>query len=307
MSHTWKIRFLAPESAIDAFGAALEPFADAVASFEGPGGDWVIEGYSARPPDGGRFGAALALAAAAAGLPEPVVTCIPVPDADWVARSRQSFQPTRAGRFFVHPSHYTDPPPPGAIPICVDAATAFGSGEHESTRGCLLALDRLARRMRSRPYNCLDLGCGSGILSIAMARLWRGAVAAVDIDPEAVRVCRANVRWNGVAGQIRVSEGAGLARLSARQGAPYDLIVANVLARPLIAMAPDITRHLRPGGVVVLSGLLTRDAIPVASVYRRCGLPLQQCLTLGSWATLILGGHGPGFSGWTGDIEQAQE
>lgn len=305
MSHTWKIRFLAPAPAIDGFGTALEPFVDAIASFAGPDGDCVIEGYAARPPDGGRLGAALALAAAAAGVPEPVVSCIPVPDADWVAQSRQSFQPTRAGRFFIHPSHFEEPPPPGTVPICVDAATAFGSGEHESTRGCLLALDRLARQ--TRPRRCLDLGCGSGILSIALARLWRVAVTAVDIDPEAVRVSRDNIRWNGVAGNIRVLEGPGLSRAAARRDTPYDLIVANILARPLIAMAPDIVRHLRPGGAVILSGLLTRDAMVVAGVYRRCGLPLRQRLTLGSWATLILGGRGAGFSAWPGDIEQEPE
>ncbi len=305
MSHTWKTRFLSPEFAAESFADALDPFVDAVASFVGPDGAWIIEGYSARPPDGVRIATALALAAAAAGVPEPVVTCIPVPDVDWLAQSRQSFQPTRAGRFFIHPSHFEGTAPPGAIPICVDAATAFGSGEHESTRGCLLALDRLARRMR--PSRCIDLGCGSGILSIAMARLWHGAVTAVDIDAEAVRVSRENVRLNGVAAHVRVHEGAGLARQSARAGAPYDLVVANILARPLIAMAPDIARHLRPGGIAILSGLLARDALPVANVYRRCGLPLYRRLTLGAWATLILGGRDPECAGWRGDIESERD
>jgi len=301
LSHTWKTRFLSPEAAAEGFADALDPFVDAVASFSGPDGAWIIEGYSARPPDGVRVAAALALAAAAAGVPQPDVTCIPVPDVDWLARSRQSFQPTRTGRFFIHPSHFEGTVPPGAIPVCVDAATAFGSGEHESTRGCLLALDRLARRMR--PGRCIDLGCGSGILSIAMARLWRGAVTAVDIDAEAVRVSRENVRLNGVGANVRVHEGAGLARQSARADAPYGLVVANILARPLIAMAPDIARHLRPGGIAILSGLLARDALPVANVYRRCGLLLYRRLTLGAWATLILGGRGADCVGWPGDIE----
>ena len=305
MSHTWKVRLRASEATAATFEAALAPFVDAVASFSGADGAWVIEGYAPRPPESGRLGAALALAAAAAGVAEPVVTCIPVPDADWLAQSRQSFQPSRAGRFFVHPSHFTGSLPPGTRAICVDAATAFGSGEHESTRGCLLAFDRLARRIR--PRACLDLGCGSGILSIAMARLWRVPVTAVDIDPEAVRVCRANLRVNGVAAWVRAREGAGLARLSVRTGAPYDLIVANILARPLIAMAPDIARHLRPGGVAILSGLLARDAMPLAAVYRRCGVPLLQCLTLGSWATLILGGRNPGLPGWPDVIEQESD
>jgi len=305
VSHTWKVRLLASETTAEAFAAALEPLVDAVASFNAPDGVWAIEGYSAQLPDGGHIGLALALAAAAAGAPEPDVTCIPVPDVDWLAESRQSFRPSRVGRFFVHPSHHAEPPPPGAVAICVDAATAFGSGEHESTRGCLLALDRLARRVR--PRSCLDLGCGSGILSIAMARLWHSPATAVDIDPEAVRVSRENFRHNGVAAQARAHVGPGLARPSARGGAPYDLIVANILARPLIAMAPDVVRCLRPGGVVVLSGLLARDADPVAGVYRRCGLPLSQRLTLGAWATLILGGRDPGFTGWPGDIDQQRD
>ena len=283
----WRIQLAVPAAAEALFRAALEPFAASVsASGDSLDGDWTVEAYTVAAPDPARLAAAVALAAAAAGVEAPDIACTPIGETNWLSANLVSFQPVRAGRFFVHPSHYAAPIPSGTIPIHVDAATAFGSGEHGSTRGCLLALDGLARVVR--PARCLDLGCGSGILAIAMARLWHGRVVACDIDPEAVRVCRENVRCNGVAGQVRTvcSNGLGDRRLLAAPS--YDLIVANILARPLMTMARDVTARLAPGGSVVLSGLLTGQEAQVLGAYRRCGLALVRRITLEGWRTLVL-------------------
>ena len=283
----WRIRLLVPAAAEALFRTALQPFAASVsASGDSLDGDWTVEAYTVAALDPARLAAAVELAAAGAGIEAPDIACTPVGATNWLSANLVSFQPVRAGRFFVHPSHYAEATPAGAVPIHVDAATAFGSGEHGSTRGCLLALDGLAAARRFE--RCLDLGCGSGILAIAMARLWRGRVIACDIDPEAVRVCRENVRRNGVAAQVRAvcSNGLSDRRLLAER--PFDLIVANILARPLMTMAAGVTARLASGGAVVLSGLLTGQEAQVLGAYRRCGLALTRRITIEGWRTLVL-------------------
>lgn len=283
----WRIRLVVPAAAEALFRAALQPFAASVfASGDSLDGDWIVEAYTVAAPDPARLAAAMELAAAGAGIEDPDIACTPVGATNWLSANLVSFQPVRAGRFFVHPSHYAEAIPAGAIPIHVDAATAFGSGEHGSTRGCLLALDGLAAAGRFE--RCLDLGCGSGILAIAMARLWRGRVIACDIDPEAVRVSRDNVRRNGVAAQVRAIHSNGLSDRRLQLERPFDLIVANILARPLMTMAAGIAARLAPGGAVVLSGLLTGQEAQVLGAYRRCGLALTRRITIDGWRTLVL-------------------
>ncbi len=283
----WKLTLVAPADAVDLFSAALEPFVLSVASFAvTPDGPWTVEAYAAAPPDRGAVEAAVMVAAAAVGIDAPAVQVEAMKVKDWLTANRQSFQPIRAGRFFVHPSHYRAAMPAGAVPILIDAATAFGSGTHGSTFGCLLALDRLLPRLRSGPL--LDVGCGSGILSIAMARAGGWPVLAADIDPESVRVCRANARANGVADRVRAIWSRGLRDRRIGVSRPYPLIVANILARPLMMMAADIAGAVAPGGSVVLSGLLIDQEVPVMGAYRRCGLVLGQRITVGGWRTLIL-------------------
>lgn len=283
----WRIHLVAPAASVELFSAALQPFAVSVsASGDSLKGDWVVEAYAAAAPDPTRLATAVGLAAAAAGIEEPPVACVPVGQTDWLAENLVSFQPVRAGRFFVYPSHHRDEPPVGAIPIRIDAATAFGSGEHGSTRGCLHALDRLAAI--GRFDRALDLGCGSGILSIAIARLWHARVTAADIDPIAVRVCRENMSLNGVSTRVRALQSNGLTDRALRAAPAFDLIVANILARPLMAMARDLTARLAPGGVAVLSGLLAGQEAQILGAYRRCGLVLQDRITIDGWRTLIL-------------------
>jgi len=205
---------------------------------------------------------------------------------DWLEETKRAFPPLWVGRFLVHGSHWQRPVRDGAIALEIDAASAFGTGEHPSTSGCLLALDGLARRRRFRAP--LDIGTGSGILAIAAARRLARRVRASDIDAESVRVARHHVRRNGLAATVRVECAPGF-RSRSLKGRHYDLIFANILARPLAQMARDLSRAIAPGGIVILSGLLTRQEAYVLAAYRRCGLRLVRRITIGEWSTLILG------------------
>lgn len=287
VSANWVLRTTVPAHAVDAASEALQPFAISVVSFgKTPDGPWTIEAYADAPPDHARLGAALDGVAAAAAIEVPDLQVETMASMDWLRANRESFQPIRAGRYFVYPSHYEDAMPPGAIAIRIDAATAFGSGTHGSTLGCLLALDLLMPHIGNGPL--LDVGCGSGILSIAMARTGGHSVLAVDIDAEAVHVCRENARINGAGDRVHAFRGGGLRDRRVRINGPYPLIVANILARPLMQMARDIAASLKNGGFVVLSGLLVEQEVQVLGAYRRCGLALHDRVTVNGWRTLIL-------------------
>ena len=283
----WKLQLQVPAATVEIFSTALEPFALGVASFgNAPDGLWTVEAYAADPPDAPRVAAALKAAADAAGVGAPPLHCEVMPRKDWLADNLASFRPVRAGRFFIHPSHHAGRVPAGAVPIEIDAASAFGSGAHGSTYGCLLAIDRLAARRRLAP--ALDLGCGSGILAIAIAKLGCRPVTAVDIDPEAVRVCRENMRKNAVAARLDAVCVGGLRNRRVARGEGYRLVVANILARPLMLLARDVAASLRRDGRVVLSGLLATQESMVLAAYRRCGLVLDDRITVDGWRTLVL-------------------
>jgi ribosomal protein L11 methyltransferase len=285
----WRIAFTVPETVADAFADALIDHAVSMSTFEiVGGGDWLIEAICIREPDRTWVTARMALVAKVLGVDEPLLAIEPVPAQDWLTRSYQSFPPIRAGRFFVYGSHYEEAVPPASLGLLIDAATAFGSGEHATTWGCLVALDRLARRFPVR--RALDMGCGSGILAIAIAKRWHAPVVASDIDAESVRVARINVRRNQVTDRVRTVGGNGYRAAAVRDGHPYDLIAANILARPLARMAPDLRRHLRRGGYAVLSGLLARQENQVLSAHRTQGLRLVGRIPVGEWRTLVLRG-----------------
>ena len=276
-----------PAHAVDHMTEALQRFSISVSSFgTSPDGEWTVEAHVPSPPDPDRLAGAVAAAAAAAGIGDPAVRVEPGATIDWLTANLDSFEPIRAGRFFIYPSHHDGPLPAGMVPVCIDAATAFGSGSHESTFGCLLALDRLLPRVGAGPL--LDVGCGSGILSIAMARRGGRWVLATDIDPEAVRVTRINARANGVAGRVEALRADGLDHRSIAMAAPYPLIVANILARPLMTLARPLAAALDDGGFAVLSGLLADQEAQVLGAYRRCGLTLVRRITLNGWRTLVL-------------------
>jgi len=268
------------------FETAFEGICAAVSSFGDETTPWRVEGYTDREPDQTAIEGGLAMAAEATGIEPPALTIEFLTPRDWLAENLAAFEPLRIGRFFIYPSHYEDAPPPASIAFKIDAGTAFGSGTHPTTGTCLKALADVAKsRNVSR---ALDLGCGSGILAFAIAKLWPTDVLAVDIDPEAVRVTKQNAIDNQLRGRVRVATSVGYQSDIVHEAAPFDLIVANVLARPLIGMAADTASRLAPGGTVILSGLLERDAAWVASRHRAHGLVFVRQWLLNDWATLVM-------------------
>ena len=210
----------------------------------------------------------------------------PVPSTDWVLASNLQIEPVAVGRFFVHGAKDAALVPVGAVGIEIEAGLAFGSGEHATTRACLAAIDHLARRLRFA--RVLDLGCGSGILAIAAAKCWPARALAADVDSVAVRVARENAHKNGVAGSVRALAADGYRHAAIRNAAPFDLVLANILAGPLIELAPRLARHLAPGGRAILSGLLERQAAEVMAAHRVHGLRLAGRIDEGAWVALIL-------------------
>ena len=232
---------------------------------------------------------AIAAAAQALGVAEPDWTWEELPDIDWVAENQRSFRPFAVGPFWVHPSHVAEGRPAGLLPLRIDAGLAFGTGTHATTRGCL---ELLATLDPSETANAVDIGCGSGILAIAMAKLWRRPVLGGDNDAEAVGVAAENAGLNGVGDLCRFVVAAGLAAPELTTRAPYDLIVANILAGPLVDLSESFAAAVRPGGRVLLSGLLVEQAALVLSTYARRGLAFERRLDLETggawWRSLLL-------------------
>jgi ribosomal protein L11 methyltransferase len=214
------------------------------------------------------------------------VSVDPLPDQDWVRQSQLGLPPVRAGRFFLYGAHDAGRVPNGVIPICIEAGLAFGTGHHETTTLCLEAITLIGRTRR--PKRILDLGCGTGVLAIAAAKLWRQKVLASDIDPVAVDVARDNARMNNEGPLVRAIWADGMTSPAIQEDAPYDLIVANILARPLQQLAPALSTALAPGGAIVLSGLLRDQEHQVEDRYRAQGLVHRKALRKGPWSALIL-------------------
>ena len=209
-----------------------------------------------------------------------------LPDIDWIAKSLEGLQPVRAGRFLVHGSHDRDKVRVNDLAIEIEAGQAFGTGHHGTTAGCLEMIDRVIRAQRVT--NALDLGTGSGVLAIAMRMLAPIPVLATDIDPIATRVAEENARKNGVASGLDFVTAPGFhSDVFARRG-PFDLIVANILAKPLMKMAPQLVNHLTPGGSVILSGILASQRWKVLSAYNGAGLRHVRTFWRNGWVTLHL-------------------
>jgi ribosomal protein L11 methyltransferase len=209
-----------------------------------------------------------------------------LPDVDWIKLSQEGLPPVRAGRFFVYGAHDAGEVPHGVVPIRIEAGLAFGTGHHETTALCLSVLSELAKKRRYA--NVLDLGCGTGLLAIGAAKLWRRPVVASDIDAVAVEVTRENASANGEAPLVRAVTADGLQHPALAAQAPYDLIIANILAGPLTRLAPEIARALAPGGTLVLSGLLQWQENMVTSFYRPHSLVFRSVRRAGVWSALVL-------------------
>jgi ribosomal protein L11 methyltransferase len=250
-------------------------------------GPWRIDVFG----DGGEVlvKEAIAAAARALGVVEPAWAWEELPDIDWVAENQRSFRPFAVGPFWVHPSHVAEGRPADLLPLRIDAGLAFGTGTHATTRGCL---ELLATLDPSETVNAVDVGCGSGILAIAMAKLWRRPVLGGDNDAEAVVVAGENAGLNGVGDLCRFVTAAGLAAPELATRTPYDLIVANILAGPLVDLSESFAAAVRPGGRVLLSGLLVEQAALILSTYARRGFAFERRLDLETggawWRSLLL-------------------
>jgi ribosomal protein L11 methyltransferase len=214
-----------------------------------------------------------------------------VPEKDWVAHVKRDLQPVEAGRFFVHGSHDADRVPPGRIALLIEAAMAFGTGHHGTTLGCLRAIDRLADA-GFQPARIADIGCGTAVLAMAAAHLWSlqgdRPVIASDNDPVAVEVAEVNVRANGLQGRVVCIEAAGFDHTETAAVGPFDLVLANILKGPLIDLAPDMARHIRAGGIAILSGILNDQADAVVAAYDRAGFVVRNRDEIAEWTTLVL-------------------
>ena len=211
---------------------------------------------------------------------------IKVEDKDWVSLVQQDFAPMRYGRFFVHGSHVPALKSSDAINIVMDVGAAFGTGEHETTGGCLLALDAMAKHMK--PSRILDMGTGTGSLAIDAAKRFNAPVLAVDIDEKSVQVATSNVKRNKVQEKVQVEQSIGYR--SPLVSGEYDLVIANILAKPLMKMAKDARRHTARGGKLILSGLLTRQERQVLYAHRMQGFALRKRWRIGQWSALVLAG-----------------
>jgi ribosomal protein L11 methyltransferase len=252
--------------------------------------EWRLDAYFDAKPDRKALALLKELAPSAAAAKPEIER---LGDEDWVTLSQQGLEPIRAGRFFVHTPAHRHEVPDGTVALEVDAGRAFGTGHHETTTGCLIALDRL-KRSGAGFSNILDLGTGTGLLAFAALRLWPAArVAASDIDPVSIEVTGENAAVNRIPlgrarGRVELALAAGMKhpRLTAR--APYDLVIANILASPLIELAPSVAAALQPGGRLILAGLLEGQAAAVADAYRRQGLMASFTIARGEWPTLVM-------------------
>lgn len=270
-----------------AFEASIEEFVTGHAIFEVEGTPrWCLTGYAEGSPDQAAITARVSATAAEAGVNAPEIGFSLVIQKDWVAEVEKTLTPIHVPPYYVFGSHIRDTPPAQSIAIQIDAGLAFGTGNHETTQGCLMALEAVLADQS--PTSPIDIGTGSGILAIAVAKRFDVDVLASDIDPIAIDVARENAAINGVRDRIRFAVCDGLEDAEIVSSAPFDLILANIVANPLIALAPGISEIAAIGGHVILSGILVEQADSVTAAYAEGGLSLKDRIDLGNWSTLIL-------------------
>ena len=302
----WRVAVAVSSAAAPAYEAALEADAVAISIYERAtdtpprsapepatwAGDLymadacIVEAIFTERPSRAALESAVAIAAAASGDPTPELIIEALDDADWAAKVLESLPPIRVSRFRVRGRHVTERAPPGVIDLLVEAGGAFGSGEHETTKGCLRALDYVLKQQPLR--NVLDLGCGTGVLGLAAYKAAKPNVLLTDIDPRAVAVADETARQNHAPHKLRAVTANGWASQTIQRAGPFDLVLANILARPLRRMARDLARSLTPGGRAVLSGFLYWQEPFVLAPHRAHGLVLERRIRQGDWLALVL-------------------
>lgn len=269
---------------VDVLSESLDGNDVAVVAFEQPGGRWDVTMYFTQEPDRDATRNLIALAAGQAVA--DTMTFDTVAATDWVKSSLEGLAPVSAGRFVVHGSHDRTRVQPNKLGIEIEAALAFGTGHHGTTRGCLLLLDRVL--CQRTPKRVLDLGSGTGILAIAAAKALRRPILASDIDPRSVIVARENARLNGVGNWVESICATGFTSSRFAANGPFGLVLANILANPLRQLATPMTRHLAPSASVILSGLLPHQADSVIAAYRGNGIKLLRRLQVDGWTSLLM-------------------
>ena len=275
------------QAARRAFDLLTESFFEgeaAISAYERPGGRWAITVHFAEPPDQASVRELIGIAAGEEVARD--VAFDTVEANDWVKASLEDLVPVPAGRFVVHGRHDRARVPANKLAIEIEAALAFGTGHHGTTRGCLLLLDHVLKAYR--PQRVLDLGTGTGVLAIAAAKALHIGVLASDIDPLSVRVARENARLNQTGHLVQAIRATGFSARQFAQARPFDLVLANILANPLRQLATPMARHLAPSALVILSGLLTPQAAGVIAAYRARGLVPLRHLRIEGWSSLLL-------------------
>jgi len=257
-----------------------EPIGVGVFELEDGSGLWEVGAYFSEKPDD------ISLALLAAVFQAEEFKISELPQIDWVSKVQRSLKPVVAGRFFVYGSHDSDKVPPDCEPLLIEASMAFGTGHHGTTKGCLLALEQLITD-GFKAKNVIDVGCGTAVLAMAAARIFSANVIASDIDSVAHSVAKMNILANGLDRNIQCFEASGFAHEQIKTKNPFDLIFANILLAPLLAIAPDISKYSLSGGYVVLSGILSEQAELVVNKYTGVGLSLSNQIEIGEWVTII--------------------
>ena len=257
-----------------------EPIGVGVFELEDGSGLWEVGAYFSEKPDD------ISLALLAAVFQAEEFKISELPQIDWVSKVQRSLKPVVAGRFFVYGSHDSDKVPPDCEPLLIEASMAFGTGHHGTTKGCLLALEQLITD-GFKAKNVIDVGCGTAVLAMAAARIFSANVIASDIDSVAHSVAKMNILANGLDRNIQCFEASGFAHEQIKTKNPFDLIFANILLAPLLAIATDISKYSLSGGYVVLSGILSEQAELVVNKYTGVGFSLSSQIEIGEWMTII--------------------
>ncbi|MFN7038056.1 MAG: 50S ribosomal protein L11 methyltransferase [Alphaproteobacteria bacterium] len=294
-NNTWLLKFIVEYQYLEVFTDRFEHMSETISSFEydaspnyesAPQDKWMLEIYFDHEPE--RLVIKLILQEIAASLNtlSPEFSIEKLEDQDWVSKVQEAFKAFAVGKFFIYSSFYKNSLPTNKHLLLIDPGRAFGTGEHETTTGCLMALSELSKKYKF--YNMLDMGCGTGVLAIAMAKLWKNRILALDIDSEAVKITNENIKRNMSSEYIYASVSNGYSSKKIKQYGKFDLITANILAKPLIKFAPDLKNSLAEGGIAVLSGLLSYQEKSVIKAHIAQKLTVVKIIRRNNWSTIIL-------------------